>query len=98
MSKLANVYFSLGLARRWGSKVKCYSLHPGGINTELQKHLDVNAWLMFISMCLSCQLTMKSVPQGASTQIYAAVSDHVLQYKSGQYLDDCKQGQLEIDI
>lgn len=49
-------------------------------------------------MCVSCRLTLKSVPQGAATQLYAAVSDDVLRCKSGQYLDDCGEGQLQVDV
>lgn len=36
----------------------------------------------------------KTVPEGTSTQIQAAVSEDVLKHKNGEYLDDCGQGQL----
>lgn len=46
-SKLANVMFARELARRLeGTGVTVYSLHPGSIRTELQRHLYTGLWIL----------------------------------------------------
>jgi len=83
MSKLANVYFARGLAARWGARVKCYSLHPGIIKTELGRYMP--CWMTACAPLLLCLMgwKLKSIPQGTATQVYAAVSDHVLRLPNG---------------
>jgi len=85
-SKLANILFVKGLAARLaGSQVSAYSLHPGVISTNLQRHM---------SGCLRSTFNglfgvfMKSVPQGAATSVWAAVAPE-LEGASGAYLSDC---------
>eukprot|EP01025_Chloroclados_australasicus_P043671 TRINITY_DN4685_c0_g4_i2.p2 TRINITY_DN4685_c0_g4~~TRINITY_DN4685_c0_g4_i2.p2 ORF type:complete len:337 (+),score=39.04 TRINITY_DN4685_c0_g4_i2:117-1127(+) len=83
-SKLANILFARELhakfsEQKWPIKVTC--LHPGGIQTELQRHQSVvNVILSFFSFSL------KSIPQGAATQVFCATSKDVL---SGEYYQDC---------
>lgn len=85
-SKLANLLFARALARRFGDgsgRVAC-AVHPGVIMTNLARHLGV---LRHVVKALSSAL-LKTVPQGAATQVWAAVrADPVLIH--GQYLADC---------
>ena len=51
-SKLANVLFTRSLAQRLkGTGVTTYSLHPGGINTELSRH--INRFIVSLFKCTS---------------------------------------------
>lgn len=87
-SKLANVLFARELARRMeaeNSHVKAYSLHPGAIKTNLQRHMG---W-MNIPFSLFSPL-LKTQPQGAATSMYAATAPGI---PSGAYLVDCKEAQ-----
>lgn len=85
-SKLANVLFVRELARRMeaeNSHVKAYSLHPGAIKTNLQRHMG---W-MNIPFSLFSPL-LKTQAQGAATTIVAATAPDI---PSGAYLADCKE-------
>lgn len=45
-SKLANIYFTLGMAKRIGdSGVTCNSLHPGCVGSDLGRNLSSFSWL-----------------------------------------------------
>lgn len=84
-SKLANVLFSRELAARLkGTGVTTYSLHPGAIRTELNRHF--NLFLRIIAKPLL--LLIKSPWEGAQTTIYCAV-DESLAKSSGLYYSDC---------
>lgn len=43
-------------------------------------------------------LKEKTIPEGTSTQVYAAVSNHVLNYNNGDYLDNCSKGHLHLEL
>ncbi|KAJ9610332.1 hypothetical protein H2200_005109 [Cladophialophora chaetospira] len=84
-SKTANIYMANEVERRYGpSGLHAWSLHPGGIDTGLQIHVDFSA----LKARDDVQRSMKSVEQGASTTVLAAV-DKELEGKGGKYLDDC---------
>ncbi|KAF2172782.1 hypothetical protein M409DRAFT_62478 [Zasmidium cellare ATCC 36951] len=84
-AKTANIYFSNELERRYGSRnLHSTSLHPGGIWTGLQKHVDPAGFQLDKKQ----EAYMKSVEQGAATSVYAAVSEEWKQ-KGGRYLSDC---------
>ncbi|GAB4821955.1 hypothetical protein N2152v2_009001 [Parachlorella kessleri] len=91
-SKLANILFAKELASRMqeeGSPVRCYSLHPGMINTGLSRHM----WGGFAWRALAGWMTwipgFKTVEQGAATTVYAATAPE-LETQSGAYLSDCR--------
>ncbi|KAK3092840.1 hypothetical protein FSP39_007804, partial [Pinctada imbricata] len=85
-SKLSNVLFSRELSRRLeGTGVTTYSLHPGAVQTELQRHFS--SWIHFI-LHPAVRLMFKSPMQGAQTSIYCAVSED-LNNVSGKYFSDC---------
>ncbi len=84
-SKTANIYMSNEIERRYGSKgLHSTSLHPGGIWTGLQVHVDMSA----AKNDPKVFPYMKSTEQGASTTVYAALSDE-WKNKGGKYLSDC---------
>lgn len=85
-SKLANLLFAKELARRLaGTRRVANAVHPGVIQTKLQRSMPSLANWAF---GLVGPLFLKSVPQGAATQVYAAVHPGVAT-TSGAYLADC---------
>ena len=85
-SKTSNIYMANELDRRYGAKgLHGYSLHPGGIWTGLQIHMDTSQYKGKPEV----ERMMKSVEQGAATQVWAAV-DKTLEGKGGKFLDDCQ--------
>jgi NAD(P)-dependent dehydrogenase (short-subunit alcohol dehydrogenase family) len=85
-SKLANLLFASELARRFaGSKRTAYSVHPGVIRTELVRHLNPAARVVFGALG---PIMLKSIPQGAATQCYVATHPDAAQF-SGSYFADC---------
>lgn len=92
-SKTANVLFSVGLERRFGSEgIHALALHPGGIMTDLGRHLaesDVMELMRRAKVDPGEGLKMKTVPQGAATTVWAATAPE-LEGKGGIYLEDCQ--------
>lgn len=95
-SKTANILFAVEFDRRHkGRGVRAAAVHPGGINTELGRHLspgDLEALVEQINASAAEAgaepFVFKSVPQGAATSIWAAIvadADAV----GGRYLEDC---------
>lgn len=82
-SKLANVLFARGLAKRLPANVKTFSLHPGVIPTNLTRSIFGGAIFRVVG-----KLFLKSVEQGAATTIHAAVAPELAE-QSGAYLSDC---------
>jgi len=85
-SKLANILFAREFNKRYSAEgIKAYSLHPGAINTELQRHMPsfVNAVFSVISPLFS-----KTIPQGAATTMLVATAPEV-EDKGGLYFVDC---------
>lgn len=85
-SKLANLLFAKELARRLaGTRKTANAVHPGVIRTNLGRHMNPLANLVF---GLAGPLVLKTVPQGAATQAWAAVHP-ALAGTTGAYLADC---------
>lgn len=81
-SKMANVLFAKELARRFhGTKRTANAVHPGVIQTNLGRHLNP---LMRGVMAIAAPLVMKSVEEGAATQVYVATNPS-LRDVSGRY-------------
>ena len=71
-SKLANLLFARELARRFGTSGKtANAVHPGVIATNLGRHM--NAALVAM-LTVAAPLVLKTIPQGAATEVWAAVS------------------------
>jgi NAD(P)-dependent dehydrogenase (short-subunit alcohol dehydrogenase family) len=85
-SKLANVLFSLELARLLkGTRITSNSLHPGVINTEIDR---TEPGLFQLAFGVLTAVGGKSIAQGAATSCYVATSPQ-LGAISGQYFEDC---------
>jgi len=85
-SKLANVLFSLRLAELLrGTRITTNSLHPGVINTDIDRNL--NPVTRFAFGVLTA-VAGKTIPEGAATSCYVATSEP-LGNISGQYFEDC---------
>lgn len=84
-SKLANILFANKLAKAFeGTKRTANSVHPGVIQTNLMRYRDDHD-AVFSSIGRN---NLKSIPQGAATQVWAATHPR-LSKVSGAYLADC---------
>ena len=85
-SKLANVLFSLELAKLLrGSRITSNALHPGVINTEIDRNMSRFRQVAF---GLLTAVAGKTVEQGAATSCYVATNP-ALGSTSGRYFEDC---------
>jgi WW domain-containing oxidoreductase len=84
-SKLANLLFAKELATRLGPKQSAYAVHPGVIPTNLVRHLPK---FMQLATDWFKGLFMKTIPQGAATQVYVAAHPR-LSGSNGDYFADC---------
>lgn len=85
-SKLANLLFAKELSRRFaGTKKTANAVHPGVIQTNLGRHMNPVLGAMFGAFS---GLLLKSVPQGAATEVFVATSP-ALADVSGEYFADC---------
>nr|XP_046245287.1 dehydrogenase/reductase SDR family member 13-like [Scatophagus argus] len=85
-SKLCNVLFTHELAKRLqGTKVTCYSLHPGAINSELGRNTSG-----VLQMLLKPMTTFffKNTVQGAQTTLHCALQEGI-EPLSGRYFSNC---------
>lgn len=84
-AKTAGIYMANEIERRYGAKgVHGLSLHPGGIITGLQQHIDS----ALMAEWGKDPRIWRSTEQGAATSVYAAVSRE-WEGKGGRYLSDC---------
>ncbi len=89
-SKTANALFAVGLNRRLKARnIEAFSVHPGVIMTELGRHLTEEDVARYEAAVESGELTLKSIPAGAATQVLAATAPE-LQGQGGSYLADCQ--------
>jgi NAD(P)-dependent dehydrogenase (short-subunit alcohol dehydrogenase family) len=91
-SKTANILFAVEFDRRFAARgVRAFSNHPGGIRTELGRHLtpdDIKLLTERASQRASKGvMTWKEVEQGASTQVWGATAPE-LNGKGGLYLEE----------
>lgn len=85
-SKLANLLFARQLARRLeGTGRTANAVHPGVIATNLFRHTSPVAQA---GMAVARPLFLKTIPQGAATQVWALVHPDSAGVR-GQYLADC---------
>jgi len=95
-SKTANILFSVAFDRRHRHRgVRAAAVHPGGIQTELTRHLppgQLEGRIDEINRQLAAEgkgpFQWKSVPQGAATSVWAAVvasADEI----GGRYCENC---------
>jgi NAD(P)-dependent dehydrogenase (short-subunit alcohol dehydrogenase family) len=90
-SKTANILFAKQLNKLYASEgIQAYSLQPGGIITNLQQHIPEKqqramGWYKEDGTLIDI---FKTVKQGASTTVYAALAPD-LDKHGGEYLEDC---------
>jgi NAD(P)-dependent dehydrogenase (short-subunit alcohol dehydrogenase family) len=103
-SKTANILFAVAFDERHrGHGVRAAAVHPGGIRTELDRHIDssrLGKIVEEINQQLAAQgkapFQFKTVPQGAATSVWAAVvapADEI----GGRYCENCHVGQVVPD-
>ncbi|WCE05895.1 SDR family NAD(P)-dependent oxidoreductase [Pseudoxanthomonas sp. JBR18] len=96
-SKTANILFAVEFDRRHNAQgVRAAAVHPGGIMTELGRHLapgELEATVEKINAQSAAEghppFEFKSIPQGAATSVWAAFvanADDI----GGRYTEDCQ--------
>lgn len=98
-SKTANALFAVEFDRRHKARgVRAAAVHPGGIMTELGRHLDPHALEALVENLNAARpadqpFELKTIPQGAATSVWAAAvapGDEV----GGRYCEDCHVAEL----
>ncbi|MDB5584065.1 MAG: family NAD(P)-dependent oxidoreductase [Bradyrhizobium sp.] len=102
-SKTANILFAVEFDRRHrGRGVRAAAVHPGGIRTELSRHMDQAELEARVERSNADRLAgappmhIKSVAQGAATSIWAgfvANPDEI----GGRYCEDCHVARVNDD-
>ena len=103
-SKTANILFAVAFDRRHRERgIRAAAVHPGGIRTELGRHMDPAQLEKMIDQ-MNQQLAAegkapfqwKTIPQGAATSVWAgfvAQADEV----GGRYCENCHVGRIVPD-
>jgi len=95
-SKTANILFAVAFDKRHRDRgVRAAAVHPGGIQTELARHMESGA-LQALVENMNQQLEkegkgpfeFKTIPQGAATSVWAAVVAPANEI-GGQYCENC---------
>ena len=103
-SKTANILFAVEFDRRHkGNGIRATAVHPGGIQTELSRHIGeegINQLVERINVATRAagepDFKFKTIPQGAATSVWAgavAAADDV----GGRYCEDCHVAAIEPD-
>ncbi len=102
-SKTANILFTVGLEQRSADKgIHAIALHPGGIMTNLGRHMSEDDITMMRERMRKAAEEkgdagsdgFKTIPQGAATQCWAATAPE-LEGKGGFYCEDCHIAELD---
>lgn len=73
-AKTANALYAVGLDKRLKVRgVRAAAVHPGGIQTELGRHLSAESVQQLMAMRGPDAPKYKSIPQGAATTVWCAV-------------------------
>ncbi|XP_057313516.1 retinol dehydrogenase 11-like [Hydractinia symbiolongicarpus] len=87
-SKLANILFTKEIHRKLvDTGVTAYAVHPGGVDTELSRHIGLIK--VFVTLA-GKYMFLKTPEYGAQTSIYCAVEEG-LEKRSGNYFQDCHE-------
>jgi NAD(P)-dependent dehydrogenase (short-subunit alcohol dehydrogenase family) len=100
-SKTANILFAVEFDRRHKANgVRATAVHPGGIHTELSRHLSPQAIKELIDSINAANaasgapaFSFKTIPQGAATSVWSGIvasADEV----GGLYCEDCHVAEL----
>lgn len=84
-SKLANILFSFELGRRLREPtMMAHAVHPGVIHTQLARYMSP---LVDLAYKIAAPLALKSIPEGAATQVYVATNPKVPAFPSTYFKD-----------
>ncbi|XP_032424522.1 dehydrogenase/reductase SDR family member 13-like [Xiphophorus hellerii] len=85
-SKLCNVLFTYELAKRLkGTKVTCYSLHPGVVRTDIIRNASPTFQLVALN---GLRFFMKTPLQGSQTTLHCALHEGI-EHLSGRHFSNC---------
>jgi NAD(P)-dependent dehydrogenase (short-subunit alcohol dehydrogenase family) len=101
-SKTANILFAVEFDRRHkGNGIRATAVHPGGIQTELSRHIGEEGARQLMERINAAtraagepDFKFKTVPQGAATTVWAGVvaaADEI----GGHYCEDCNVADIE---
>jgi len=103
-AKTANILFAVAFDRRHRARgVRAAAVHPGGIQTELARHMDEGQMTALVER-INSQLAsegkgpfqFKTVPQGAATSVWAAVVASAEDI-GGRYCENCHVSEVVAD-
>jgi len=103
-SKTANILFAVAFDRRHrGNCIRSAAVHPGGVQTELDRHVDpilIQRIIEQTNKQLASEgkapFQLKTIAQGAATSVWAAVvapADEI----GGRYCENCHIGHVVAD-
>lgn len=103
-AKTANILFAVAFDQRHRARgVRAAAVHPGGIQTELARHMDegqMAGLLDTINRQLASEgkapFQFKTVPQGAATSVWAAVVASAEEV-GGRYCENCHVSEVVAD-
>lgn len=103
-SKTANILFAVAFDQRHRNRgVRAAAVHPGGIQTELGRHVETGRIQQLVDQ-MNRQLAAegkapfqwKTIPQGAATSVWAAVVAPAEEI-GGRYCENCHIGNIVSD-
>jgi len=103
-SKTANILFAVAFDRRHRERgVRAAAVHPGGIQTELGRHMGREQLEVIVDQINKQEAAQgkgpfqwKTIPQGAATSVWAGVvapADEI----GGRYCENCHVGNIVAD-
>jgi len=103
-SKTANILFAVAFDQRHRERgVRAAAVHPGGIQTELGRHMgegQLTAMIDQINKQLAAEgkahFLWKTIPQGAATSVWAGVTATADEI-GGRYCENCHVGSIVAD-
>jgi NAD(P)-dependent dehydrogenase (short-subunit alcohol dehydrogenase family) len=99
-SKTANILFAVEFDRRHKAQgVRATAIHPGGIQTELGRHMTPEVTQQMITSINASQpagtpaFKYKTIPQGAATSVWSGVVA-APEAVGGRYCEDCHVAEI----
>ena len=92
-SKTANILFAVEATKRWAADgITVNALHPGGIRTNLQRHVSDEELNRLRTEAYRGPAVWKTPEQGAATSVLLAASP-LVDGVSGRYFEDCAEAE-----
>jgi len=99
-SKTANILFAVEFDRRHKASIRATAVHPGGIATELTRHMEPGTLESMVAeinkqqeAAGGKQYGLKTIPQGAATSVWAGIVAPG-EVVGGKYCEDCHVAEL----